>query len=422
MSLAPIKGSSTNPPSVNSLLQANPGDRISADKSEITPIVAVLSRQLPLPQSQQLAGQTAMVQVLKSGPGNQAELEFNGQTIPVKLPPGRNLTAGEMITVAFALNDKDAPGPTAGTSGTRKAVDVNRLLQNTAQAESTESESPSFVDRLSSSARMIGLLDRINDGKTPALPSTVKNMADLVLEITGEDAPGGKLTLNAATANAGQTSSKAPTNAPALPGQNAVNQTAATVSNPTPGLTSLIAQQVSHAVENSGLFYESHLQQWANGQRSTEQLTLEPQARFGPEQVISEKLISPDAIAQSVKLVSSQLAALDQSRVSIAMQGLFDKAVQVEIEPDTPQPDDPQEPGDAARPWVAKLKLDMAHLGEIHVKLRMVGQRCDILLSGTADTKKAIDPHWQDIQNALRDKGLQLTHGTIRTREDNAHG
>ncbi|NJM33202.1 MAG: hypothetical protein HC848_10610 [Limnobacter sp.] len=54
-------------------------------------------------------------------------------------------------------------------------------------------------------------------------------------------------------------------------------------------MTGLLAQQVSSAVENSGLFYESHLQQWANGQRSKNQLSMEPQARFGAEQVISEK-------------------------------------------------------------------------------------------------------------------------------------
>ena len=127
MSLTPIKGSSTNPPSVNSLLQANPGDRISADKSEVSPIVAVLSRQLPLPQAQQLSGQTALVKVLKNGAGGQAELEFNGQKIAVKLPPGRNLTAGEMITVSFALNEKDGLSAAGGSGGAKKTADQSNV-------------------------------------------------------------------------------------------------------------------------------------------------------------------------------------------------------------------------------------------------------------------------------------------------------
>ncbi|HEX4880703.1 MAG TPA: hypothetical protein VFV39_12715, partial [Limnobacter sp.] len=64
MALTPVKPSS---PNINSVLQSNPGDKVSSGKGEIAPVVAVLSRQLPLPQAQQLAGQTAMVRVLKSG-------------------------------------------------------------------------------------------------------------------------------------------------------------------------------------------------------------------------------------------------------------------------------------------------------------------------------------------------------------------
>lgn len=459
MSLTPIKGSNTNPPSVNSLLQANPGDRISADKSEVSPIVAVLSRQLPLPQAQQLNGQTALVKVLKNGTGGQAELEFNGQKIAVKMPPGRNLTAGEMITVSFALNEKDGLSA-AGSSGTKKTVDVNRLLQTAEKGESSDSESPSFVDKLSSSARMIGLLERVNEGKTVPLGASVKNMAELMVEAKAEQQskaaalpmpdpsgsgsnPAGAKTASATNSQAAAAQGEASRAAALVADLSANNATGSKGSGPSlaqqalangnlqavtlnkaidSGLTGLLAQQVSSAVENSGLFYENHLQQWVNGQRSKDQLTLEPQARFGPEQIISEKAITPDAINQSVKLVSSQLAALDHSRVAVSMQGLFDKPVNVEIEPDQRQPDDPPEESEQTRPWVAKLKLDMAHLGEIHVKLRMVGNRCDILLSGSRDTKSAIDPHWAEIQDALRDKGLQLAHGTIRTREDTGHG
>jgi hypothetical protein len=459
MSLTPIKGSNTNPPSVNSLLQANPGDRISADKSEVSPIVAVLSRQLPLPQAQQLNGQTALVKVLKNGTGGQAELEFNGQKIAVKMPPGRNLTAGEMITVSFALNEKDGLSA-AGSNGTKKTVDVNRLLQTAEKGESSDSESPSFVDKLSSSARMIGLLERVNEGKTVPLGASVKNMAELMVEAKAEQQskaaalpmpdpsgsgsnPAGAKTASATNTQAAAAQGEASRTAALVADLSTNNATGSKGSGPSlaqqalangnlqavtlnkaidSGLTGLLAQQVSSAVENSGLFYENHLQQWVNGQRSKDQLTLEPQARFGPEQIISEKAITPDAINQSVKLVSSQLAALDHSRVAVSMQGLFDKPVNVEIEPDQRQPDDPPEESEQTRPWVAKLKLDMAHLGEIHVKLRMVGNRCDILLSGSRDTKSAIDPHWAEIQDALRDKGLQLAHGTIRTREDTGHG
>jgi len=89
MVMTPIRTS--NPPSVNTLSYANPGDRVQADKGPVAPVVAILTRQLPLPQAQQLAGQTSLVRVLKSGPGDLTELDVNGQALAVKIPSGRTL-------------------------------------------------------------------------------------------------------------------------------------------------------------------------------------------------------------------------------------------------------------------------------------------------------------------------------------------
>lgn len=185
-------------------------------------------------------------------------------------------------------------------------------------------------------------------------------------------------------------------------------------STPNNNLAGVLAKQVSAAVENSGLFYESHLQQWANGQRSTDQIVREPQARFGPEQIISDKGVNPTAVDQSVKLVTAQLATLDTNRISLALSGLLGQPVQIDIEPDNENND--AQPGEEqvdelARPWVARLKLDMAHLGELQVRVRMVGSQCDVQISGPAHSKKAVDPHWQEFRQAMENQGLKLTHG-----------
>jgi hypothetical protein len=46
--------------------------------------------------------------------------------------------------------------------------------------------------------------------------------------------------------------------------------------------TSLLAKALVQSLENSGLFYESHLAQWASGQRPLAALEREPQARLAP--------------------------------------------------------------------------------------------------------------------------------------------
>lgn len=399
MSLTPVRSA---PPNVNTVLQSNPGDRVSSGKGDIAPVVAILSRQLPLPQAQQLAGQTVLVRVNKSGPGNDAELEFAGQNIQVKLPPGRSLTAGEMVTVSFALSGKGDDLSAGGTTGGKKVQDTRNLVTTlpTGTDDAEVQDSPSFVDRLSGTARLLGLLQRLGQSAPTQVSTTVmasmKQLSTATLPVP--------LPVDAAAPPA-----KTETRPAVQP-----NTQLSTVNTANNTLAGALAKQVSAAIENSGLFYESHLQQWANGQRSTDQITKEPQARFGQEQVISEKGMNPAAVDQSVKLVTAQLATLDTNRISLALGGLLGQPVQIDIEPD---PDDSapsqeqQANGEPARPWVARLKLDMAHLGELHVRVRMVGSQCDVQISGSEHGKKAVDPHWQQFRQAMDNQGLKLVHG-----------
>ena len=409
MALTPVKSA---PPNVNSVLQSNPGDRVSSGKGEIAPVVAILTRQLPLPQAQQLAGQTALVRVVKGGPGNEAELEFAGQNIQVKLPMGRQLTAGEMVTVAFALSGKGDDLSAGGTSGGKKIADARNLL-TTLPASTDDGEaqdSPSFVDRLSGTARLIGLLERLGQGvPTQVSTSVMTSLKQLDIQFQTQTKALGVL-----LAEPDNTTPNTRAVAQATPQTQAQQaQGVNTLNNLNNSLAGVLARQVSAAVENSGLFYESHLQQWANGQRSTDQIAKEPQARFGQDQVISEKGLNAAAVDQSVKLVTAQLAALDNNRISLALSGLLGHPVQIDIEPDTEETSDQEEQNseEAARPWVARLKLDMAHLGELNVRVRMVGSQCDVQITGPARSKQAIDPHWQTFRQAMDDKGLKLVHG-----------
>lgn len=415
MSLTPVKSA---PPSVNSVLQSNPGDRVASGKGEIAPVVAILTRELPLPQAQQLAGQTALVRVVKGGPGGEAELELAGQNIQVKLAPGRQLTAGEMVTVSFALASKGDDLSAGGTNGTKRTADTRNLLTTlpTAGDEGDAQKSPSFVDRLSGTARLIGLLERMGQGAPTQVSTTVMNsLKQLSTQFQNTQVQAAQLSatplLSADTAvlpGDASPTPRAPVQGQPLNGMNTLNSL-----NNLNSLAGVLAKQVSAAVENSGLFYESHLQQWANGQRSTDQIANEPQARFGQDQVISEKGLNPAALDQSVKLVTAQLATLDTNRISLALSGLLGQPIQIEIEPDTEEnpENDPQKSEEAARPWVARLKLDMAHLGELHVRVRMVGSQCDVQISGPAHSKKAVDPHWQAFRQAMDDKGIKLVHG-----------
>ena len=360
MALTPLRGPTLPPTSsVHSI----------SDKSEIAPIVAVLSRQLPLPQAQQFAGQTALVKVVKSGPGNQAELEIEGQQLAVKLQQGRTLTAGEMVTVSFALPEKKV-------QDTRTIIAPSSPLAST--PEGAEEDAPSsVVNHLSGAARLIGLLEQVGKSQTTRVSTQVpSSMQQLSTQAQHETQQ--------------------------------LNHTR---------FTGILAQHVSAAIENSGLFYESHLQQWATGQRSTDQLSKEPQSSFAQEQVITEQGIDSSAVNQSAKMINAQLATLDHSKISLTMQGLLGQPIEIEIEPDqNPQHND-QTDTEENRAWTANLKLDMAHLGLLKVRVRMIGSQCDVQILSNAQSKQAIDPHWNEFERAMNEHGLKLNHGQVTVHQ-----
>jgi len=317
-----------------------------------------------------------------------------------------------MVTVAFALSGKDDDLSAGGTSGGKKIADTRNLLitQPTINDDGEAQESPSFVDRLSGSARLIGLLERLGKGSTTQVSTSVMtSLKQLSTQFQNQTAI--PVALLAQPENADQNSRTLVQSTAQAATQQA--QSVNTTNNLNNSLAGVLAKQVSAAVENSGLFYESHLQQWVNGQRSTDQIAQEPQARFGQDQVISEKGLNPAAVEQSVKMVTAQLATLDNNRISLALSGLLGHPVQIDIEPDPEEiaKKEENQNEEAARPWIARLKLDMPHLGELNVRVRMVGSHCDVQITGPARSKQAIDPHWQSFRQAMDDKGLKLVHG-----------
>ena len=432
MVMTPIRTS--NPPSVNTLSYANPGDRVQADKGPVAPVVAILTRQLPLPQAQQLAGQTSLVRVLKSGPGDLTELDVNGQALSVKIPSGRTLTAGEWVTVSFALMDETGNLGVNSAQG-KKTQDVrpgatptSTLATSNTDEEADGQESGSLINRLSQGARLIGLVERLTQNQPTQVSTRVMLSLEQLSQNPALSTPGQSSAANtnpfaALTNNSPEKPAMAfPTlnrGSAASNGSTGAQQVSLNVN---PAVTGALAAQVSSAVENSGLFYESHLQQWALGQRSQDKLALEPQSKFTQEQVIQEQGLNAAAVAQSGRMVNAQLAVLDQQRIELQLQGLLGRPVDIEIQPDD-QGEQPSDVGEQEgnRPWVARLKLDMAHLGVLQVRIRMIGSNCDVQIASNAQGKQALDRHWRSFQDAMAGQGLRLSHGQVVV-EDGNHG
>jgi len=184
------------------------------------------------------------------------------------------------------------------------------------------------------------------------------------------------------------------------------------------------ARQIRQAVQQSGLFYEAHLQEWREGRLPIEALRAEPQAALSPAPQVREPAppagapapaaepATPEqsaakglqaalaAIPSDVRqVVHDQIAALASGR--LFLQGAWaEQPFTLEIEPDEGKGADAGLP----RTWRVRISVQTRHLGTMQV---------DVGLDGT-DTRVAIQPDTRTLRGQrLRDLQARLTAGGL---------
>ena len=174
-----------------------------------------------------------------------------------------------------------------------------------------------------------------------------------------------------------------------------------------------LAAQLRQAVARSGLFYESHLAEWAEGKRPLAELMAEPQALKAPG--------TPPTDASLSQLVNQQLATHESGQLVWQGQLAPGQQMRWEIgqehrgqEHDGAAPDhDTDHPG-----WHSGLRLRFPLLGDVEASLSLRGSRLHIELlagAGTAATLRADAPR---LQEALAAAGNELAALRIAGRED----
>jgi hypothetical protein len=139
-----------------------------------------------------------------------------------------------------------------------------------------------------------------------------------------------------------------------------------------------IAAALQQGLDKSGLFYESHVAEWAQGARTLGELGAEPQARGMPDP------LDPN----TAQLINQQLTAQEQGRVAWQGQLWPGQDLHWEIERDAPEGKREDGDGDGeARPgWQSRLRLRFAGLGEVSAQVVLSGDQLHIRLD-------ALEPH-----------------------------
>lgn len=173
-----------------------------------------------------------------------------------------------------------------------------------------------------------------------------------------------------------------------------------------------VARTLRDAVASSGLFYESHVAEWAEGKRPLASLMLEPQM---------QKALQGENLRQGTDLASAQLINLqlhthEQARVQWQGEAWPGQKMQWDIARDAPEGQQPggQDEAEEATAWRGGVRFQFPMLGDIVAQVVLQGGRVQIQMqAGSEDSAATLRRHAARLQASLDAAGWPLSSLTI---------
>jgi len=175
-------------------------------------------------------------------------------------------------------------------------------------------------------------------------------------------------------------------------------------------LATQLTERLQQAVEHSGLFYEAHLREWANGERSLTQIRQEPQNLPMPN-------ATHEASVEPSRWVPMQLDTLEQQHFVWQGELQAGQPLRWEVNPDRRQA--ATNTGTPAQPtWQTVLKLDLPGLGQVNATIRLEAGHVQLQLhAGQADSTQSLRAGREQLLEALAAAGLALDAFSVKNDE-----
>ena len=163
-----------------------------------------------------------------------------------------------------------------------------------------------------------------------------------------------------------------------------------------------IAGALQEGMAKSGLFYESHVAEWAQGTRARAELAAEPQAQG--------RMPSPTE-PSTAQFINMQLTAHEQARVAWQGQLWPGQDLRWEIERDAADGNQAgAQDGDAASTWQSRLTLRFGELGELSARVVLSGGQLHIRLdTASEDAGQRLQAGRARLEQALDAAGTPLS-------------
>jgi hypothetical protein len=149
-----------------------------------------------------------------------------------------------------------------------------------------------------------------------------------------------------------------------------------------------IGRGLQENLSASGLFYESHLAEWASGARSIESLDQEPQQQMNrnPTASTASTDLADRCAPDLARLIALQLDALDQSRISWRGELWPGQPMQWEVARQSADQDsggNHRERSESASTWITTIHLDLPALGRLTVRLQVRAKHLHVSIGTT---------------------------------------
>ena len=162
-----------------------------------------------------------------------------------------------------------------------------------------------------------------------------------------------------------------------------------------PAESAELAQSLRQSVTESGLFYESHVAEWARGQRPLDTIQREPQAQLRADPSRADP-VKPDATLETIApalqtepqvatLVREQLHTLATQQIAWRGEVWPEQNAEIELSRD-PTADDLAK--DAI--WRATVRLTLPTLGEVTIKTALRSARLEVEMSADSESTRAL--------------------------------
>jgi hypothetical protein len=170
-----------------------------------------------------------------------------------------------------------------------------------------------------------------------------------------------------------------------------------------------LTQALQDAIGQSGLFYESHVAEWAEGKRSLSELLREPQ--------MQKPIVDADLAA--AQLINLQLRTQEQDK--IRWQGEAWPGQKMEWEIDKDAPDDQEDGTPAQQTWRSGVRFRFPLLGEVAASVVLIGDALHIQIQAdTPESAAALRSRTGMLQQALEAAGATLSSLAINLQGDAA--